>query len=403
MASLGCDDFSHDAIVNTPPANYVTLLSSRVFGGDSADSWRDVTPGPSGGLLMLGSTHSWGHGESAFYYVSIDGSRAEIWSKFIGGWGRDHGEGLLRTGAGNVLLVGGTSSYDLVTQEKPTPNVNPDFDFVNQNILAVLTDASGAVVWERAIGDPTTEEWATSAVADGDGYLVAGVSGPLESINDLFLIRLTSTGEVDWQQSYSSSAVRRDTRIVATSDNAFVLAGYGLYGPTRLRDPNLVKVDGTGNVIWEKTFGYANSQDLVLGALALGDGLICCGSASRYAGTDSASFLLYLLRTDLNGNAVWENTYDQTNINEGRAMVAKADGTFLVCGQNSGTGAIDIAHISAAGTLLWSDGTGVTGESWDMVAVSGGFAVVGTGLQEGSHVLTDGLIVEFVEDLTNLD
>jgi hypothetical protein len=403
MAALGCDDFSHDAIVNTPPANYVTLLMSKTVGGDSADTWRDVTPGPNDGLLMLGSTHSWGHGESAFYYVSVDGSRAVAWSKFPGGWGRDHGEGLLRTGSGNVLLVGGTSSYDLVTQGKPTPNNNPDFDFQNQNILVLLTDADGEVVWERAIGDPVTEEWATSAVADGDGYLVAGVSGSAESMSELVLVRLNSTGEVDWQKSYSSSALAREASIVATADNAFVLAGYGLYGPTRLRDPNLVKVDGAGTVVWEKTFGYANSQDRIFGALPLADGLICCGSASRYTGTDSATELLYLLKTDLNGNAVWENTYDQTNINEGRSVVAKTDGTFLVCGQNSSTGAIDIAHFGAGGTLLWSDGAGVTGESMEMITITRGFAVIGSGLQEGSHILTDGLILEFVEDLTNLE
>ena len=398
----GCDDYSHNGVVNTPPPNYVTVLGVATSGGDGNETSYSAVPISAGSFMVVGTTTSWGYGDSAAYIAAISPSAGAQWEKFPGGWGADHLTEVLPLGDGNYVMVGTTSSINLATQNKVDPNQSWGFDYTDLNVYIVKTDSEGSAWWERAAGSTSYDEVGTSIVLDGSGYKASAVCNR-SAAADVLLVSIDPEGHILGQTSYEIAATNLRGRTVKTDDGSLVFGGSGRFGTLPNPIPVFVKLNGAGAAVWQKTFSKGESYNIFLNDLvADGNGAVGCGYAEEFPRTDSAAVRLYLIKVDGDGNKVWDFTYDQTTIDEGRALVRKADGSFIVAGQNRSTAQIDICKISSDGLLQWSDNTGVAGEATNLIVSGENFVVVGGTNPLGVTAERKALLILFAEDLTNL-
>ena len=72
LFSATCDNYSHNSIVNTPPANYVNLVSTNDYGGDGYDWGTSVATTSDNEYVISGSTTSNGYGENTLLCVMGD-------------------------------------------------------------------------------------------------------------------------------------------------------------------------------------------------------------------------------------------------------------------------------------------------------------------------------------------
>ncbi len=109
-----------------------TLWTSQ-FGGADRDLGWDTAELPDGGLVVVGSTESFGAGDEDIYVVKTDAEGHFQWQKTFGGVNRDVSTNIWVEDSGNIIISG-------ITFDTPTDNA--------AGILLRL-DSEGNELWRR--------------------------------------------------------------------------------------------------------------------------------------------------------------------------------------------------------------------------------------------------------------
>jgi len=401
MIVAACDDYSHNSIVNTPPVNYVNLTMMNTYGGDGYDWGTSLALTADNGFVITGSTTSNGYGPNTVYLSKIGSAGNVLWYTWLGGWGDDNGEAVILTPDSNILVAGVTSSYDIETGQKIDPNSGKMLD--DSSFYLIKTNMDGVVIWEKAYGELPHAEWATSVAVSANDYVVAGYQRKSETDQDLYILKVDADGDRLWQKPYGTPNVDRAYDIVHATSGGYILGGYtGLFQPPTY-DPYLVKMSEAGDVLWEQILGDTTHSEMIFSICETRDGGIAAAGSSRLLSPAGSADVLFVLKTDASGALMWQNSYSQSSLSQGRCIVEDSQGALLICGQASGQNAIHIAKLGAAGNLMWSDSTGATGYGMSMQPCGPGYAITGSTAYPSQQVLNNVLLLKIEEDLTNIE
>ncbi|MFN7140046.1 MAG: immunoglobulin domain-containing protein, partial [Limisphaerales bacterium] len=140
-------------------------------------------------------------------------------------------------------------------------------------------DGDGNILWQQSFGGSESDELQALCLAPDGGYLLGGVSwsgvdGNKMSTNwggaDFWVIKVNTNGVKEWEASYGGSGTDVLSDMIPVYGGGYLLGGYsdstndtktsGSFGGF---DYWLVKIDSTGAVQWDKTFGGSNHDHLV--------------------------------------------------------------------------------------------------------------------------------------------
>jgi len=218
----------------------------------------------------------------------------------------------------------------------------------------VRTDAAGVVDWEMNYGGSGAEDaYGVVATTDG-GFVFTGASSSGEAqFVDLYLVKVDADGGVVWEELFGNTATDEGKSLVATSDGGFVAAGVSdSFGS----DDNfyLVKADSEGGFVWEKSFGMAEATEEALAVIATSDGGFLLVGYRDPVGSVQAD--VYVVKTDADGNLVWEETYGGDRDDRAAAALEAEDGSYILAGATAsiGNGSSDfyLLQLSSTGVLL---------------------------------------------------
>jgi hypothetical protein len=204
-------------------------------------------------------------------------------------------------------------------------------------------------VWDRTFDNGSYDYGsAVRQTADGGFVIAGGTSLMSKGDRDAQLIKTDGNGTVQWQRLYGGEGLDYGNAVVETAGGGYAMAGTTWSSGNGSGDIYLVRADGEGNVLWEKTFG-GSGYDEGRALLQASDGgfVIAGATESRDNGSD-----IYLLKTNAAGNVVWERTYGGTYDDMAISVQPTRDGGYIVGGYN-GTG-----KDSGEGYLLKVDGWG---------------------------------------------
>jgi len=225
----------------------------------------------------------------------------------------------------------------------------------------------------------------TTQSIDGD------VSGRTGDDADYWLLKLNSAGELQWEQTYGGTEDDRATSISLTADGGYIISGYSrstdgdVTGNEGFYDFWLVKVTSSGTLVWEQNFGFSgNDQAFDVFETADG-GFFATGfldvSASGGAGDDfqdNGSLIdrgarhgvgeFWAIRMDADGNKLWRRYFGGTNNDRSSDALQTSDGGFLMVGSSEsedfditdGKGSYDlwVVRLQPNGDLLWTKSFG---------------------------------------------
>lgn len=267
-------------------------------------------------------------------------------------------------------------------------------------------DTASSLLWEAAFEKyDDTRAFDIVQTEDG-GFIVAGFTvHPQEdaylvpsSFYQAYLVRVDGTGNAVWEKTTDDEKTRTVQSIIRTRNGEYLVAGTTSSPPTHDADAYLAKIDGNGTVLWERAYGgdrYDAANDV---REVEGGGFVVAGLTTAMSPYDNID--TYLIRTDDAGNVLWERTYGGPYYDEGRSVRETQDGGFIV----AGTGESDLIKTDSEGILEWnrSFGQPSSPESESLVSLEsarviseGGYILAGSVLSKtGDAVSSSGILIK---------
>jgi hypothetical protein len=122
-----------------------------------------------------------------------------------------------------------------------------------------------------------------------------------------------------------------------------------------------MKIDGSGNKVWSKSFG-GNSDDNLMSVVTTNDGFLALGSsksANGDLGENRGGYDAWLVKVDGSGSKQWVKSYGGNNEDIMTNLVTVAAGGFVMGGYtNSVTGDVIRTSGDYGGWLLKVDASG---------------------------------------------
>jgi hypothetical protein len=289
------------------------------------------------------------------------------WSKTFGGEGDDLGRSVQQTTDGGYIVCGITESYGAD----------------GQDVWLIKTDVDGNKLWDKTFGSEKDDIGISAQQTRDGGYVVGGSTFTYTAGDeDIWLIKTDANGNRLWDKSFGGGGFNKGRSVQQTGDGGYIICGS--------TDPHgdgnglawLIKTDAGGNKLWDRTFGGEGTTIATSVQQTTDDGYITCGTAGSY-GTGKTEVLL--IKTDADGNKLWDKTFGGEDIAMGNSVQQTTDGGYIICGargsyEKETSGAL-LIKTDAKGNKLWGrtfGGEGVSRGNSVEQTTDGGYIICGT-------------------------
>lgn len=234
---------------------------------------------------------------------------------------------------------------------------------------------------EFDLGFSMQETW------DG-GWIVAGATASSgEGENDVWVVKLDGDGEIVWQKTYGGSGNDYATCIGLTMDGGYIVVGTTYSFGAGGSDAWLLKLDGNGETIWQKAYG-GGSYDYATAIEVFWWGYVVAGNTFSFGDGDSNIWVMALV-TD--GRVAWERTYGGGGFDSAFSIRQTDDWGYLIAGEtfSFGQGENDLwlLKLDFMGDAVWQKTYGASGFDWPFrlqLTEDGGSIVAGNTLSSGA-------------------
>lgn len=266
-----------------------------------------------------------------------------------------------------------TGTFDGTVDFDPGAGITTATDAGFGDIFILKLDSTGNFDWVKTIGGTSYDEGDDIAIDSNGNVIVAGLfstdsidfdPGPgvflMSASENTFILKLDANGNFIWAKSIASPTENYVSAMHLDKDDNIVLVGK--FGGVTDFDPGstqfnitavstdiyICKLDINGDFIWAKhlinpsantscfTVTTDQSNNIILAGLLLGTTDFDPGSNTVNL-TNTSSNCSYFLKLDANGNFVWVNTYEGTDMTYGKHVLTDAINNIYLAGFFIGT------------------------------------------------------------------
>jgi len=201
------------------------------------------------------------HAGGDYWIIKLNTNGEKQWSKFFGGTFTDTPYDIIETSDNGFIAVGSSDSDDVDIN-----NSNGSYDF-----WVIKFDVTGNLIWEKSYGGSEIDEAHAIVNSEDENYIIVGDTRSNDidisqnnGAADLWIIKISTTGELIWEKTYGGSNFDVGRSIRKTQDNGFIISGSSRSADGHLEtnqgqnDAWILKMNNNVEIEWQKTIGGTN-------------------------------------------------------------------------------------------------------------------------------------------------
>lgn len=309
---------------------------AKIFGGAGGDEAFSVLPTADKGILVTGTTASFGE-DNALLVVKLDAGGSVVWTKTFTGVADYNNTSAVETKSGEIAIAATSTSED---------------------VLFLKLDAKGNILVQKTYGGDG-KDWPTQIIQTSDGgFIIAGNTTSFSEgqQGQGLILKIDASGSVKWATTLGDVDTEKQVLACESGDNGIVVAASTTTIGAGDVDILVCKLNSSGSLGWARTFGGAYEDVATSIASASGTDCVVAGyTSSLGAGNDDC----LAMRINSSGGVVWSNTYGTGYNEEWYGMTRASDSGFVVAGLTLGFDAknddVFLAKLNAGGAVQWAE------------------------------------------------
>jgi hypothetical protein len=330
--------------------NFICLSQSTIewqscYGGQDSDIANAIEQTSDGGFIVAGRQDNpiWGSNDENVWIIKLDGIGVLEWEKSLGGTEDERAHDVKQTSDGGYIVAGYSQSTD-----GDITNSQGYYD-----AWIVKLTSSGNIEWEKSLGGTDMDAALSIQQTFDNGYIVAGYSHSTDGhltanygAQDCWIVKLDITGTIEWQKTYGGSGLDSGQSIIQTLDSGFVILGSSTSEDMDISshigqwDLWLLKISNSGLIQWEKSMG-GTLNDIPTSIQQIADtGYIISGYSESFdfhKPLNHGGFDAWIIKTDSIGNFDWQKSLGGSLDDYAYSVRQTSDNGFLVAGSSEST------------------------------------------------------------------
>ncbi|XZF12883.1 T9SS type A sorting domain-containing protein [Chitinophagaceae bacterium MMS25-I14] len=342
----------------------------KCIGGSSTEDGASIRPTADGGYIVCGQTMSADgdmtgkHNAADCWVAKLSHTGSTEWEKTLGGNGEEGPGYIQQTADGGFILTTFTISND--------GDVSGNHG--SEDYWVVKLSATGNIEWQKTLGGSDIEEPHFIQQTEDGGYFVAGytVSVDDDVTNhhgstpnaDGWVVKLDASGNIVWQKTLGGSGADGVFSARQTTDNGYILSGYSTFADGDVSVNNgksdfwIVKLSDTGSIEWQKSMGGSEDDFALYAQQTLDGGYIAAGLSYSDNGDvvghhgNSGINDGWVIKLSASGTVQWQRALGGSAGDDVFSLVQNADSSYTIAGSTE-SGDGDLSGISNTNNNLW--------------------------------------------------
>ena len=228
-----------------------------------ADSARSIRQASDGGYIVAGETGS------DVWVIKLDNIGSVQWEKIYSVYDVSGANSVRQTSDGGYIVAGYAESS------------------ADSYFWVLKLGSNGAVQWQKTYSNAAADIARSIRQTSDGGYIVAGMAGT--SSTSAWVLKLDADGSIQWEKLYSGSVLNAPVSVQQTSDSGYVIAGQTNLLSESGNDFWILRLNSSGDVQWQKAFGGTGS-DIAYAVQQTSDGNFIVAGATASFGAGSTDF-----------------------------------------------------------------------------------------------------------------
>lgn len=328
------------------------IMWQNTIGGSGEDFLISLKQTSDGGYILGAGSDSNISGDKTensrggldYWIIKLNSSGAIVWQKTYGGAQPEFDTYVVETTDGGYF-VGGYSDSGISGDKTEPSNGQRDY-------WALKLNSSGAIIWQNAIGGSLIDRPQAAFQTADNGFIIggfstSGISGDKTEANqggsDYWIVKLNPDGTIAWQNTIGGNDNDAFRNMIQTADGGYLTGGYSKSNISGEKTENsqgdydywVLKLDGSGNLVWQNTIG-GSGIDYLRDMKQLADNtyMISGYSNSNISGdkteNSNGGYDYWLVKLNTSGSIISQNSIGGSADESGPYLLPTNDGNFMM-------------------------------------------------------------------------
>ncbi len=304
--------FADIYVIKTDQDGDTQWMQTYEFGG--ATQGKYIRNTPDGGYIVFGNINSGSDDNIIIHKLSPFGDVE---------WTKTYVDESTLGGPGDIIVTSDGGYAFLSSQYL----LDEDGNFLNRQNFLYRLDSAGNILWSQEYGTESSD-FANSLFETSDGgfaFTGSYIDGDNGWVYNAFLQKVDANGMTEWVQFYSNLQNQSSegmSDVIETSDGGFIMCGESSYQGND--NVYIIKTDATGNITWTQQFYAEQNATYGNAVVQTSDGNFVVYGRRDY-------FNAVLIKLDASGNTIWEREIPE--LVAALSIYETTDEGLIICGE----------------------------------------------------------------------